>query len=733
MKKIFKLLGACVLALIITVSPINTPLVSAAEDSTAPKLMAIDVLSSTVKAGDSFKVRIRVDESETGLSRAIIQFNERKFGLVTAYEDKIWESPVYSSGSNYIEYTFTIPTRKDFVGGNWYIGYITLYDQKGNSIYYESNASSTENKLYSRDSKISHTVSGNININVSGGTTTVPRPIINSIKILNPSVEKGQSVRLELNVTTSEPLSSASFYLYTDNMSDEFYPITYDMPKGTGTLTFKIEIPMDASRHIGNWEIQDIYLNDTKENSAHFTNQLTGGYFADYYKEAPGKFDLLKFELTGIAGDETAPVPNSIKVLNDELTVTKPGILYLEVDITEEGTGVERIDFKYMPIIDSQESPAFLGWSRVCVKGRDNGDGYDVLASIDKPLKTGKHLLEVPIPAKIVNGKYRMHIELYDGAENGSLQSYFDKVYADFFINDEFDYSFELGITNKNLLEKVRAMKDGEAGKILLSSRSAENIITKEILDSIANQKKILVCYRDGYQWIFDGKKIQPHKTKDINLNTRIYVVDGKYLSSGKQAIALSFANNGKLPGNIEFRFKSAFIKDYFGKEELLQLYHVQHPEIGYEEDINYIQSDYARIPNNQAMFKIVLENNKDAWCSVNLNHNSKYVISDTSITKLSQKQVAALQKNPSKPSAGGSKPTQSEPVNSSVSNQINSQQSNSENISSQPSVPVKKHNDVGVLTIIIILCCLAVGAGLAFAIPKSRATIKKLFSKLKK
>ena len=460
MKKFVKGIVSIAITLIISLSPVSLMPASAAEDSTPPKLMSVEVLSSSVKAGESFKVRVKIDESETGLSRIIIQFNDRKYGMVTAYEYKIFETPLYSSGKNYIEHTFTIPTRKDFIGGEWHIGYMVLYDEKGNSMYYESNFSVKENKLYSRNSKFSHTVSGNISINVSGGTSSVPRPTINSVEILNPEVEKGQNLKVKLSVTSPVALSYVSFYIPKTNWTDEFNYVAYDMPSGTGTKTFTIEIPIENSRHIGEWEIQDIYVRDAKNTDAHFTNQLTGGYFADYYKESPAKFDLLKFNITGIAGDETRPISNSIRVLNDELTVTKPGILYLEVDITEEGTGVECFDFHYMSVVNSVESPAFSGWARVCTKKYDNGDSADTITIIDKPLKTGKHILEVPIPAKIVNGQYRMHLELRDGADNISHHTNYENIYDDFCVKDEFDYSFEISITNKTLLEKVNAMQE---------------------------------------------------------------------------------------------------------------------------------------------------------------------------------------------------------------------------------------------------------------------------------
>ncbi len=730
MKRFIKNIGACLIALILAISPMSALPVGAAEDATPPQLVSVEVLSDTVKAGGSFQVRIKVKESETGLVRAIIQFNDKKLGMVTAYEDKTWETPVYSSGQSYIEYTFTIPTRKDFIGGDWYVGHLQFFDQKGNHTDYFGVYNSGESKLYSDSFKPQHNVFGKIHTNVTDGAANVLRPVINSVKILNPTVEKNQNLKIELNVTSTEPIVHAALYLYKNNMSDEFYPSTYDIPQGTGTQTFTIEIPIDSTRHIGDWEIQDLRLYDAKNNEAHYTNQLTGGYFADYYKESPGKFDLLKFNITGVAGDETAPVPNSIKVLNDELTVTKPGILYLQIDITEEGTGVSCVDLKYLPIEDSQEVLGRLGWSVIGLKEYDTNGGYDIFTTIDKPLKTGTHTLEVPIPSTILNGEYRMHVELTDGADNKSHQSFFDKVYADFFVKDEFDYKFELGITNGGLLSSVKNLKEGEAGKILLSSNSSENVLSKEILDAIANQKKNLVCYRDGYQWIIDGKKIQPHKTKDINLTTRIYVVEGKYLSSGKQAIALSFANNGKLPGNIEFRFKSAFIRDFFGKEELLQLYHVEHPEKGYEEDIDYIQSDYARIPDNQAMFKIVLENSKDAWCSVNLNHNSKYVVSDQKLTKLSSKQVAALQGNSSKNNAQSS-----ELASSTASDEETSSQTDntvSDVISSQPTAPKKENDPVGIV-VIIVVCIVILTAALFMALPKTRNLIKKVFDKMKK
>lgn len=736
MKKISKCIGAFLIALIIAISPISTNIVFAAEDTTAPQLVSAEVLSNSVKAGDSFQVKVRIKENETGLIRATIQFNDSKYGLVAAYVDTSWETPLYSSGQQYIEHIFTIPTRADFIGGDWYIGYLVLYDQKNNSSQYYTLVNSNDNKLYSDSFKPQHVVLGKTHVNVTGGTAAVPRPVVNSIKLLTPTVEKGQKLKLELSVTSMKPLASASVYMHKDDWTDQVHPEIYGMPQGAGTQKVILEIPIDNKRHIGNWEIQDIRFTDIDGNHAHYTNQLMDGYIGDYFHEAPGKFDLLKFTITGVQGDEIAPVPNSLKVLNDELSVTKPGILYLQLDLTENETGVSKIDFKYFPVIDSQESVGFIGWNSITLNPQEYNGGEDIVTRLDKPLKTGTHILEVPIPQRIPNGNYRVRVELFDGADNPSHWSTYDDVYADFIIKDEFDYKFELGVTNKELLSAVKNLNEGEVGRILLSDKSSDNIITKEILDSIANQKKKLVCYRDGYQWIFDGKKIQPHKTKDINLTTRIYVVDGKYLSSGKQAIALSFENNGKLPGNIEFRFKSTFIRDYFGREELLKLYHVQHPETGYEADIDYIQSDYAKIPDNQAMFKIVLENSKDAWCSVNLNHNSKYVISDTELTRLSEKQAANLQaqsnnnNQSSKPvttigsNSASSELTVSE--DSGVSSELTESQENNRD---PASVAPKKMSAI-VVIIIVLACALVLGIALALTFPKSRAIIKEFINK---
>lgn len=624
--------------LLFTMIPATAFNVAAAEDNEAPTLKSIKVTETSVKAGSVIKVKVTVQEEGTGLKKAFIQFNNptRDTNMLTS--EKVWATPVYSSGSNYITYTFQVSTKSSTRSGDWFIGYVEFYDSKGNFSRYCGSASN--NEMYSEFLDPVQTLTGTTHVNIYGTTGDVVEPILNWIKIANPTVEKPGTLTIKANITEKSGLSYVQFDLSQKDESDWITKNNFKIETYKGTKTYTFSIPINKNRHNGEWQVTNLYLTDAKGNEAHYTTNLGKGYFVNYYNKADA-FKIPTFKVIGVYGDETAPEVSSIRVLNDNETVQKPGVLSLELGLKEEESGITNIEV-YIEWIDSEtpdvKSRAFYRFSAKGYSYNDtpltySSDTMEVF--YDKPLMTGTYQFNVPIASTNQNGTYKVYVVgLKDRAEN-TYENYADNgISANFILEDEFDYDFEVGISNNSLVSKIQSMETGKVGRILLSDNKTDNVLPKAALDAIAGQDKTLVCYKDGYQWIFRGENISPEKTKDLNLTTKISIISKELLSSGQKAVCLSFENNGELPGVVEFRFKSAFVRDFYGNEDELQLYHVDGKESGSDEPIDYLNDGYDPISASQADFEVVLDNN-DSWCYLDLSHNSKYVVSGAKLKKL--------------------------------------------------------------------------------------------------
>ena len=729
MKKIFKGVVTSLLVFIMMISSVDAVNVIAAEDTTAPELISVEVEPSSIKAGQDVKVKVKIKEAGTGLVKAFVQLNNSKDGDVMAYEDFNFETPLYSSKNKYIEKVFVIHTKENSAKGDWYLGCLDLTDQKGNTARYWGSA---DNNNILLNGEIALTEKIHINVTANKGDTT--RPKINSISIQTPTVEKPGNLKIKLNLSEKKEIFNAQISI---SKADKSYVQVLDNYKSTdGNGNYIIEIPIDSKIHNGEWEVDDIYIYDEAGNEIHYTSRTCMGYLENmegFYKE---KFDLLKFNIVGTAGDETKPVIKSVKVLNEGALVSKPGILEVEVEVVEDGEGIDQIDIVYEIPVDVEDTVLFesvensLSGCYFAVKGKELYFEDTPTIILDKPLKTGKHILEVPVNSVRPNGEYIVYVA---NAKDGADNEYRDQSRAPrsfFTLVDEYEYAFEMGIGNPGLRDAVKALKDGEVGRIMLGKESSENILPKQVLNDIAGRDKTLVCYRDGYQWIFRGLDIEPSKTKDLNLTTRTFTIDGENLSSGKKAVGISFENNGELPGKVEFRFKTAFVKNFFGNEEALKLYHVENSEGGYETDIDYQETDYEQIPPKKANIQVVLEE-KDAWCYVDLTHNSKYVLSDSKITKLS--------KNPTSSKPSSNNGTTNSDITSSADQTDTNQDSSTEsglsieeNDSSlnadkpQISEPKPKKNyDAVIVIVVLLILLLAVAAGVFVLIKKGINPIK--------
>ena len=624
-------LAVCLSMVVGLLSALDAPKANAAEDVTPPELVNVEILTPEIEAGQPVEVKITVRESETGLARATIHISHVDFvsnNENPLHIDHLIGAPLYSNGDNLIEYTITVPSFTGTLGGQWYIGRIELYDKKGNYSPFEGSIDDKVMYKFYPSKEVLLDYLPYVKINQSNVDTY--RPIINSVKIINTTVEKPGSLLLEIDASLSGKLSYAQFNVEKDGLADQFVQMIYE-PKSVQGNIYTFEIPIAENRHLGQWQVTDIRLYDVDGRNSHYTNQIVKGYFVDYNNPS-NAHPTLNFAITGVQGDEAKPSIDAIRVLNKDQIVEKPGTLKVAIDITEEQSGVVGLRLNYERIDGTNLGTDDYYGRFYFVSGY--GEVYYDRVTLDNKLMTGTHELEIPVFSTKPAGRYRVTVSmLQDAAENRYEEYIWRGPSAEFTVVDEFEYAFEYGIGNQNLLSAIQGLQDGEVGRIMLTDVTSQNILTKAMLDSIAGQDKTLVCYKDGYQWIFRGKQINPSKTKDLNLTMRVAIVQGRYLSSGKQAVCLSFENNGELPGKVEFRFKSSFINEFIGKEELLRLFHVEGPKSGHEADIDYKNSDYKEIPRQEVKFKVVMDE-KDAWCHVNLAHNSKYIVSDSPLVK---------------------------------------------------------------------------------------------------
>jgi len=609
----------------------------AAEDTKAPVLKSVKVLNSTVKAGSDIEVKVTIDERGTGLKEAMVQFNHStKEYSPTIYYTKTWSKPVYSTKSKLITYTFKIPTEKYNHSGDWFLAYIEFYDSKGNFARYYGNKKN--NTLLSEFTSPAQKVSGVTHVNLYGTTGDNRPPVVNWVKIEEGFVEKPGKATVKVNITEESGLEYVQVNLFSVKGNREITKNDFTIETKKGTHTYFFEVPINKNALVGEWGLKDLYLKDKKGNEAHYTSEQGDGYFINYY-DSKEKVLLPKFRVTGVDGDTNSPNVVDVKVLNAEKSLQKPGVLKVQLDLEEFESGVTNIEFE-VQCTDGEEIDVTNRYMySFSAKGYEYTQSTGVTNKFfDEPLMTGIYTFNLPFPSKLKNGNYIVYVRtIKDRAENEEWTIWTEAVQDTFVVSDEFDYDFEVGITNTELFHLASKMEEGKVGRVYLNEDGKQNVLPKQALLAIAGKDKKLVCYKGGYQWIFDGLDIDKNKVKDINLTTKIYTVAKDNLSSGQKAICLSFVNHGELPGKVQFRFKSTFVKGFEDNPEDLYLYHVDEAKDDGGDDIDYLNDSYDRVPAKEANFEVI-EDDTDNWCYIDLTHNSKYLVSASKINKITMK-----------------------------------------------------------------------------------------------
>lgn len=233
-------------------------------------------------------------------------------------------------------------------------------------------------------------------------------------------------------------------------------------------------------------------------------------------------------------------------------------------------------------------------------------------------------MVELPIGSKDLLGEWKVTaVYLTDAAGNSNyayIYGHGDEEYYNYFniqdeevlaprftVEDEFEFAFEMALSNPRLQEAVEGIDEGYAARILIDG---DGVLSEGVLAAIAGKDVTLVCYKDAYQWVITGNDIV-NEPKDLDLDVDIIQESGYRYDVDEDVVRLVFYPNGQLPGPIQLRFKSDYLYTFAGLEGSLHLYYLDNGE--------YVEED--------GDIDLVFDGT-DKWCYATFTHNSEFVVS---------------------------------------------------------------------------------------------------------
>lgn len=341
---------------------------------------------------------------------------------------------------------------------------------------------------------------------------------------------------------------------------------------------------------------------------------------------------ILALSLPSIAlagQDETAPELKKVQVSPSQ--ITKPGVIKVFLDISENETGVENVSLELALLDENGDVASSTGTNNVIV----------VESFSELSLYSGTHEFDVPIPETVKNGEWTVsRIIFEDNAGNKSYYNYYhphiftpqgeyyeDPYIADgqdssvrlscvyFKVESEFDIAFQYGANNPNLASALNAMNDGEAGEVIVNSRNGYTI-PASAFSAIKGNNKYLIINDGGVQWVFYGKNIL-HEDKSINTETVVSSVSGADFGVTDNVVQVVFADNGELPGKAQIRLKSDYLYNKAGVKGTIYVYCKTKDSLELE----------------TASSELVMDGT-DKWCYFDLSHNSTFILASEKLAE---------------------------------------------------------------------------------------------------
>lgn len=325
---------------------------------------------------------------------------------------------------------------------------------------------------------------------------------------------------------------------------------------------------------------------------------------------------------------ETPPIIEDIRVTNS--TVYRPGIVEIQVQVTAKDAGIVGIH------------------TNVSLSPND-GSGNGIAGGYweGSPIYKKNISIKIPLTANMKTGTWRVSkLDLVDSLGNyyrtelfsGAGRETVGPELPEFDFVDEFNYQITTDISNPNLVDRIKEISEGNAIRINLINNNNYKM-PKEAFEAIRGRDVTVVAYSNSYQWIFNGLDVV-NECKDVNLKTTISTVSKEEYQIDENAVAVTFAPNGTLPCKTEIRFKSDYLYNLYKIKGELLLYYDNGGTMELQKD-----------PSFDLIF-----DGTDKWCHFSVDHNSRYIISGKSLSKLAKKKANTLVVKAKKPTVKYSK-----------------------------------------------------------------------------
>ena len=601
------------------------------EDTVAPQITFVEIISGDqpYAPGDTVTVRIGFVEEGTGVSSASVGFI-----LEDDFQNGTSSAGGYAYGSmdyaNAPQYTGTLDLEvtlpENAHPGAWRISSVWLDDQRGNSTGFSL--------VYYDDGRF-ELIEG-----VTGDTMEAPgfsvkeieqgrdyiSPVVKNVRIADADIAKRAGETMTVVAEVVEDGSGVVAASCTVRLKDDSWNegssmggtladgyVEYEAPLKSGVFEIPVTLPENAKA--GSWIIGSLSFTDQSGNSVSMNyeyNEETDEYWlAD--SPTTNRIPNADFDVIATAAGEDRISPEILGVcIAGSDIVNRPGVVRVEVRFKDEGSGVTSVSVDATPNAYSNGTVGSLS------------EAYGAVELEEPVVGEGSVIVEIPIGSKSMLGGWKVtSVSVRDAAGNDGyayIYGHGDEEYYNYFniqgeevlaprftVEDEFEFAFEMALSNPRLQEAVEGIEEGYAARILIDG---DGVLSEGVLAAIAGKDVTLVCYKDAYQWVITGNDIV-NEPKDLDLDVDIIQESGYRYDVDEDVVRLVFYPNGQLPGPIQLRFKSDYLYTFAGLEGSLHLYYLDNGE--------YVEED--------GDIDLVFDGT-DKWCYATFTHNSEFVVS---------------------------------------------------------------------------------------------------------
>lgn len=601
------------------------------EDTIAPQITSVEIVGGdqSYVPGDTVTVRIGFVEEGTGVSSAGVDFileDDFQVGTSSAggYAYGFMD---YSGAPQYtgtLDLEATLPENAH--PGAWRISSVWLDDQRGNStgfslVCYDDGRFELENgvtgdALFAPGFSVKEIEQGRDYIS----------PVVKNVRIADADAAKRAGETMTVVAEVVEDGSGVVTASCTLRLKDDSWNegssmggtladgyVEYEAPLKSGVFEIPVTLPENAKA--GSWIIGSISFTDQSGNSVSMNyeyNEETDEYWlAD--SPTTNRIPNADFDVIATAAGEDRISPEILGVcIAGSDIVNRPGVVRVEVRFKDEGSGVTSVSVDATPNAYSNGAVGSLS------------EAYGAVELEEPVVGEGSVIVEIPIGSKSMLGGWKVtSVSVRDAAGNDGyayIYGYGDEEYYNYFniqgeevlaprftVEDEFEFAFEMALSNPRLQEAVEGIEEGYAARILIDG---DGVLSEGVLAAIAGKDVTLVCYKDAYQWVITGNDIV-NEPKDLDLDVDIIQESGYRYDVDEDVVRLVFYPNGQLPGPIQLRFKSDYLYTFAGLEGSLHLYYLDNGE--------YVEED--------GDIDLVFDGT-DKWCYATFTHNSEFVVS---------------------------------------------------------------------------------------------------------